>query len=647
MPGSILGNAVVRVEDPELLVGHATYVDNLDIDGVLHIAFVRSPIAHARLGADAIDVSEAAAMPDVVAVYTAADLGLPRHHAFFPLNDACARPPLADDKVRFVGDPVAVVVATSKAAAVDAAEAVVVDYDPLPAAVDAEAALAEDAPLQFESLGTNLAASSVPPAGDDPLASADVVVRGRFVNQRVAVVPMEGNAIAVVPNEDGDHELTVYVATQMPHQFDRLASRVFGVERGTFRIVTPDVGGAFGAKAGIAAEHSVAIAVARKLGRPVKWIETRSENLVAMPHGRGQVQYIEMGFRRSGEITGMRCRVVGDCGAYAGFGGGLPIGPTRSMAQGVYRIPAISYSAAIALTNTTPMGAFRGAGRPEAAAFLERIMDMAADELEIDPLELRRMNFLRPEQFPYTTVMGTTYDVGEYALALDEAARLAGYPELLEEQARRRSSGDRMQLGVGVGAYVEVTAGGGSTEFGSVEVHDDGTATIKVGTSAHGQGHATSFSMIVSDRLGIPLESVRFVQSDTAVIPRGGGTGGSRSLQIGGNAVLQATEAVLARGRDLAAQLLEASPDDIVVMDSGGLGVAGVPSKALSWAELSTNASSTDGGEPLLAAVDFNQAGASFPFGAHIAVVEVDTEIGRVVPVRHVAVDDCGRIVNR
>src|SRR3954447_15323781 len=302
MPGSILGNAVVRVEDPELLVGHATYVDNLEIDGVLHLAFVRATVAHGRLGA--IDVSEAAAMPGVVAVYTAADLGLPRHHAFFPLNDACARPPLAEDKVRFVGDAVGLVVASSKAEAQDAAEAVVVDYDPLPAAVDAEAALAPDAPLQFESLGSNLAASSVPSAKSgaaaDPLASAEVVVRGRFINQRVAVVPMEGNAIAVVPGRDDGYELTVFVATQMPHHFDRLSARIFGVDQGTFRVITPHVGGAFGANAGIAAEHTVAIAVARKLSRPVKWIETRSENLVAMPHGRGQVQYIEMGFTAEG-----------------------------------------------------------------------------------------------------------------------------------------------------------------------------------------------------------------------------------------------------------------------------------------------------------------------------------------------------------
>jgi carbon-monoxide dehydrogenase large subunit len=362
-----------------------------------------------------------------------------------------------------------------------------------------------------------------------------------------------------------------------------------------------------------------------------------------MPHGRGQVQYIEMGFTREGSIVGLRCRVVGDAGAYAGFGGGLAMGPTRNMAQGVYRIPAISYDVAIALTNTTPMGAFRGAGRPEAAAFLERIMDMAADELGIDPVEIRRRNLLTADQFPYTTLMGTKYDSGDYRIALDAAVEAAGYQELLAEQAERRRRGDRVQMGIGVSAYVEVTAGGAGGEYASVEVHEDATATIKVGTSAHGQGHATSFGMIVADALGLPLEAIRFVQSDTAAIPRGGGTGGSRSLQIGGNAVRQATENVLERAKEMAAQQLEAAVDDIVVTD-GGLAVAGVPTSVLSWAELARTAVSEGG--PLVAEFDFTQAGATFPFGAHVAVVDVDMETGRVTPVRHIAVDDCGRIVN-
>ncbi|MGH3392034.1 MAG: xanthine dehydrogenase family protein molybdopterin-binding subunit [Actinomadura sp.] len=648
------GRAVRRVEDPDLLRGRARYVDDLRIAGTLHMAFLRSPLAHAVIGG--IDVSDALEAPGVVAAYTAADLGIPRFHGFITLNEACARPPLAEGKVRFVGDPVVAVVAETRAAAVDALEHVDVDYEPLPAVIDPEEALAEGAPLQFEELGSNMAAGVREPDGTDPLAGADVVVRGRFVNQRVAVVPMEGNAITVVPGGDGSprptdpdrppgdpHDVTVYVSTQMPHGFRRIAAKLFDLEPERMRVIAPHVGGGFGGKAGVTAEHAVAIAAARVLGRPVSWVETRSENMVAMPHGRGQVQYVELGLTHDGTIVGLRCRMVGDAGAYAGFGGALVLGSTYSMAQGVYRIPAIGYEAVAALTNTTPMGAFRGAGRPEAAAFLERIMDMAAAELKLDPVEIRRRNLLPPDVFPYTTEVGTVYDSGDYAAPLDEALRVAGYGELRAEQAARRERGDARLLGIGVSTYVEVT-GGGSGEYAAVEVHEDGTATIAVGTSAHGQGHDTSFSMIVADRLGIPMESVRVVQSDTAVVPRGGGTGGSRSLQLGGNAVNKAAVEVVDRARRLAASLLEANADDIVVTGEGHVGVRGVPSAALSWSELATAA--LEEGEPLAATLDFTQEGATFPFGAHVAVVEVDTETGLVEPVRHVAVDDCGRVLN-
>src|SRR5581483_5562931 len=487
MPGSILGTSVTRVEDPELLVGGGTYVDNLDIDGLLHLVFVRSPIAHATLGS--IDTSAALALPGVVAVFTADDLDLPPHFGFAVLNAACGRPPLAVGKVRFVGDCVAAVVAESRSAAVDAAEAVVVDYDPLPPAVDPEAAVAPGAPVSFEELGSNVAAGFRDAPEVDPLAGADVVVRGRFVNQRIAVVPMEGNAMAVVPAH-GNEPLTAYVSNQMPHVLRNAVAEALHMERDDVRVVTPDVGGAFGGKAGLGAEHVAVAAVARALDRPVKWVESRSENLLAMPHGRGQVQYVELGCRRDGTITGLRCRMLGDGGAYAGFGGALAMGPTRTMAQGVYRIPAIAYSAAAAITNTTPMGAFRGAGRPEAATFLERIMDMAADELDIDPVDIRRRNFIRPEEFPLTTLMGAAYDSGDYDGALDEALRLARYDELRAEQEDRRQRGDTRQLGIGLSTYVEITAGGMPQEFGALEVHEDGTATIRVGTSAHGQGHA-------------------------------------------------------------------------------------------------------------------------------------------------------------
>jgi aerobic carbon-monoxide dehydrogenase large subunit len=636
VPGSLLGNSVRRVEDPELLVGKGRYVDDIDIDGVLHLAFVRSPYAHAHIRS--IDISAAESMPGVAGVFTHADIDLITP-TFITVNAKVDRPALATGKVRFVGDPVAAVVASSLAEAVDAAAAVIVDYDPLPVVVDPEAALEPGAPQQFEEVGSNLVAG-FRDGGADPLADADVVVRGRFVNQRVAVVPMEPNVIAAVPGEP----FTVYVATQMPHGWANSCAKTFGFEPGQLRVIAPFVGGGFGAKAGLGAEHLVVVAVARALGRPVKWTESRSENMTAMPHGRGQVQYAEMGFRRDGTISGLRCRVLADTGAYAGFNAALAMGPTRMMAQGVYRIPALGYDVAAALTNTTPIGAFRGAGRPEAAAMLERIMDIAADELDIDPVEIRRRNLLAADVFPYQTLTGVTYDSGDYRTALDEAVRIAGYAELRAEQARRRDRGDPLVLGIGVAVYVEITAGGGSSEFGALEIHDDGTATIRVGTSGHGQGHATSFAMIVSDKLGIPLESLRFVQSDTALVPRGGGTGGSRSLQLGGSAVLAATESVLAKARTVAASLLEADPADIVVGDDGRVGVAGVPSSALSWAELARAGRSQ--GEPLVAEEDVSQSGPTFPFGAHVAVVEIDTETGRVGHLRHVAVDDCGRILN-
>ncbi|HEX4249371.1 MAG TPA: molybdopterin cofactor-binding domain-containing protein, partial [Pseudonocardia sp.] len=485
MPGSLIGTEVRRVEDPELMRGEGTYVDNLDLGtGLLHLAFVRSPLAHATI--TSVDTGPARSAPGVVAVYTADDLGIPAHHSFMVVNEACARPPLARGKVRFVGDIVAVVVGESKAAAVDAVELVEIDYAPLPAAVDPEQALVDGAPAQFEELGGNLAAGVRSDPADDPLADAEVVVRARIENQRLAVVPMEGNAIAVLPGEPGGRfELTVYVSTQMPHAWRGLTAKLFGHEPERIRVVAPHVGGGFGGKAGIVAEHSIAVAAARTLNRPVKWSETRSENLIGMPHGRAMVQYAELGLRRDGTITGLRIRVIGDAGAYAGFGGALAMGPSYSMAQGVYRIPKLGYDVAVVLTNTTPVGAFRGAGRPEASALLERMIDLAAVELDVDPAELRRRNFVGPDEFPYETVVGTTYDCGDYPRTLDEVLRIADYGGLRAEQTRRLTAGERRVLGIGLASYVEITAGGGAQEWGSVTVHEDGTATAAVGTSGH------------------------------------------------------------------------------------------------------------------------------------------------------------------
>jgi carbon-monoxide dehydrogenase large subunit len=641
MPGSILGTSVRRVEDRDLMTGASTYVGNLALDGVLHLSFVRSPLAHAVI--TGIDTSAAAAAPGVVAVLTASDLDLPAHHGLFVVNPDLPRPPLATDRVRFVGEAVAVVVAETKAAAVDAVELVEVDYDPLPAVVDMEAALEPGAEPQFPELGSNLATGNRS-ADADVLSDAEVVVRARLVNQRVAVLPMEGNAIAVQPGADGaEHDLTIWVSTQMPHAFRAQAAALFGLEQERVRVIAPHVGGGFGGKAGMLAEHTAAVGIARFLGRPVSWVETRSENLVSMPQGRGQVAYYELGLTRDGVITGLRARVVADSGAYAGFGGGLVFGSTLTMATGVYRIPKLAFDGAVALTNTTPMGAFRGAGRPEATAHLERMMDLASTELGIDPVEIRRRNFIRPDEFPYTTLSGVSYDIGDYDLPLREALRLVDYDKVREEQAARREAGDPVQLGIGVSVYVEITGGSGN-EYGSVTVHADGTATVSAGTSGHGQGHPTAFAMLVSDRLGIPMEKIRYVQSDTATVPRGGGTGGSRSLQMGGNAVRVAADDVLEQARKRAAAMLEASVDDVQLTEDGEFGVAGVPSVTLTWTQVASGAEAD--GEQLHAGLDFHQDAATFPFGAHVSVVEVDTETGRVTPLRHVAVDDCGRVLN-
>ncbi len=642
MPGSILGTTVRRVEDPKLVRGESTYVGNLALPGALRAAFVRSPFAHARILG--IDAGQACASSGVVAVYTAGDLNLPAHHGLLMVNAGTPRPPLATDRVRFVGEAVAMVVAESEAAAVDAIELVDVDYEELPVAVDMEDALAAGAELQFPELGSNLATGARSPEDPDPLGDAEVVVRARMVNQRIAVLPMEGNAIAVDPAGDAEHDLVVWVSTQMPHGFKAQLIAVLGLGDERVRVIAPDVGGAFGGKAGMLAEHTAVIGAARVLGRPLMWVETRSENLVSMPHGRAQIAYYELGLTKAGRITGLRARVVADAGAYAGLNGALVTNQTYLMAQGPYKIPKISFDAAAALTNTTAVGAFRGAGRPEATAHLERIMDVAAAELDLDPVQLRRRNLLDPADFPLTTVVGAVYDVGDYDVALREALRLADYDGLRAEQQRRRAVGDPVELGIGVSVYVEITAGGGGSEFASVRVHEDGSATISAGTSAHGQGHATSFGMLAADTLNIPMDKITYVQSDTAVVPRGHGTGGSRSLQMAGPAIQAASGEVLEQARHHAATMLEADVADIELTGTGEFGVRGVPASALTWQQVASSA--TAAGEELYAGLDTHQDGATFPFGAHVSVVEVDTDTGWVRPLRHIAVDDCGRILN-
>ncbi len=643
MPGSILGHAVRRREDPRLITGAGRYVDDLPQDHCLYAAFVRSALAHATIRG--VDVAAAAAAPGVVAVFTAADLGLPARTGFPMVPEVFARPRLAEGTVRFVGEAVALVVAESPQSAADAAQLVGLDLEPLEVVVDAEAARHAGSVLLFPAHGSNVSGHFAPSADGDVLAGAEVTIRGRFVNQRLAPVPMETESILVVP-EAG--RLTVWATSQVPFALRAEIASSLGMAESEIRVVVGDMGGGFGAKAGARPELIVVAAVARKLSRPVKWIETRSENMVGMTHGRGQVQNVELGAMRDGRLVGLRARVVADVGAYPGIASFLPF-LTGQMSSGVYAIPAIDYEAHSVVTNTTPLGAYRGAGRPEAAAMVERAMDMLAVELGIDPAELRRRNLIPPDRFPLTTAGGATYDSGEYERALDKLLEISAYQDLRAEQALRRKRGDRLQLGIGLSVYVEVTAVGIGPEWGAVRIEADGTATVRCGTTSFGQGHETSLAQIAAEQLGLPLDSVRLIHSDTDAVERGGGTVGSRSMQHGGSAVHQAAREVRHKARDLASHLLEASADDIV-FQAGSVGVAGVPERSLSWASLAAAAANPEmlpeGMEPGLAAeTDFAGDG-SYPFGAHCAVVEVDVETGDARLTHFFAVDDCGRIIN-
>ncbi|MFC5064107.1 xanthine dehydrogenase family protein molybdopterin-binding subunit [Actinomycetospora atypica] len=646
--GSILGHAVKRTEDAELITGAGAYTGDLPIEGSLHAVFVRSPMAHGTLGS--IEVDEAKAMPGVVAVWTAADLdvadrpGLPG-----VVPDAMSRPHLAKGKVRFVGDIVAVVIGETAGEALDAAETVFPDIEPLPSVTDIEAAYASDAPVLFEGTESNLVAGAGTGEVEGIFDEADVVVEGKFLNQRLAGVPMEPNACVVQPGEPNGG-ITLYLSTQTPHGARDAIAGDLGLEADQVRVIAPRVGGGFGPKATAYPEYTIAAKAAMVLGRPVRWNETRSENMLSMVHGRAQVQWVELGVKRDGKIVGLRASVIGDGGAYPAVGTILP-SLTQLLAQGVYDIPAIEFSWKTVVTNTTTVGAYRGAGRPEATQLLERIIDMAADEIGVDPLEMRRMNYLQPEQFPMTSLTGAQYDNADHEKSLDAVIAASGYDQLLAEQKRRRDAGDRVAMGIGVGSYVEVTAPLGlDGEYGMAQAHPDGTFTVMAGTSAHGQGHETAFAQLASSVLGVPMEKIKVVHSDTAVVRSGAGTLGSRSLQTGGSAIHNASVELVARAREIAAHLLEASVEDIDHSDDG-FGVRGVGGSAVTWqqiAQASEDGTGLEGGkgEPLREDLDFKQGQSSFPFGSHISVVDVDLDTGMVTPRRHVAVDDCGRILN-
>ena len=635
---------MLRKEDPSLLAGDDRFLDDMDNTDGVYLHFARSPFAHATMSD--VDISGAESAPGVVGVWTGATIGLPAFPLFMAFPNH-ARPPLAIDTIRYVGEPYAVVAANSPAAAADAAEMIFAEFEPRDAVTDAEAARKPDSPVLFPSEGSNICFHTEIGADVDPLEGADVVVEGRVVSQRLAGVPMEPNGAMARPVDDG---VELWISCQNPIAMHEPIAQLLGLEKEKVRIAAPAVGGGFGSKGGFYPEQLVAAKIALTLGQKAKWIETRSENMVTMTHGRDMFLTSKMGFTSDGKIVGLDCDCVANAGAYPALGAILTTF-TQTMIQGVYTIPKVRFIADSVVTNTTTTGAYRGAGRPEATQMLERIMDMAADQLGMDAAEIRRKNFIQPDEFPYTTVSGANYDNGEYEKTLDSAIEVSDYQALLATQAERRASGSSKQLGIGFGAYVEVTAPAGlHVEYGAVEVQTDGTILAKVGTSAHGQGHDTAFSMIVAEHLGVQLEDVKLVQSDTKYIPRGSGTVGSRSLQTAGSAVHVASENVLEKAQKLAAHLLEAAEEDIVT-GGGGLQVAGVPTSSLTWGELATAAQDPaklpEGMEAGLDhELDFDGQDATFPFGVHVSLVEVDTDTGAVQMLKHWAVDDCGKILN-
>jgi carbon-monoxide dehydrogenase large subunit len=647
---SILGNRVLRKEDPKFLTTGGTYVDDLALEGAAHVVYVRSPMAHARIRS--IDTSEAASAPGVVAVYTGDDVELEPMPPGAPFaNPAMVRPWLARGVVRFVGDMVAAVVAETREQAVDASELVLVDYEPLPVVVDPEAA-ADNETLVHEAAGTNVVfripedfvnVGMVPPEAatepSDLFEGCDVVVRQRIVNQRVAPCPLEVRAAA---SQWEGGRLTHWTTTQAPHAVKGSLAQTFGVAEEQVRAIAPDVGGGFGAKIGGYPEELLVPWIARRLDRPVRWVETRSESMLSLGHGRAQTQHAELGGTRDGRLVAYKLSVIQDSGAYPGFGAFLPT-MTQMMLTGVYDIAKVFFTDVSVATNTNPTVAYRGAGRPEATAAIERMVDIFAAEIGMDPAEVRRRNMVGNDRFPFTTPTGTTYDVGNYEATLDRVLEAAGYAELRAEQRRRREAGGPKQLGIGLSSYVEITNGIPGSEFGSVEVLSDGRARVRTGTSPHGQGHVTAWSQLVADQLGIAIEDVEVVHGDTDLVPRGVGTFGSKSLQSGGVAVFQAAEQVVDKARKLAADLLEANPNDIELDKTNRrFHVAGTPSASKTWAELAQ----ASGDEGLSAEVDFAAPGPTFPFGSHLVVAEVDTETGGGVLERIVAVDDAGRLIN-
>ncbi|WP_069803041.1 xanthine dehydrogenase family protein molybdopterin-binding subunit [Thermogemmatispora onikobensis] len=663
---ALVGTPIKRREDPRLITGQATYVDDLKLPGMLYMAVLRSPYGHARIRS--INTEAAKQAPGVVAVYTAQDLKgvvgtipvaapLPPHIT----NGMGRRGPLAEGKVRFFGDPVAVVIAESRYGARDALDLIEVDYEPLPAVVDPEKAAQPDAPLLYEEFGTNVAASVRPPTDEidrvfaETQANGGVVVKQRIVNQRLAPSPMETRGV-VAEFRKADRTLTIWSSSQIPHLLRNYLAEQLGLPQHQVRVIVPEVGGGFGCKLNIYPEEALAAFAAMKTGRPVKWIEDRSENLAVTIHGRDQIDYVEVAATREGKITGLKVHVVSDLGAYLQFFTDvIAIAFTLPMICGCYDIPVAYGSCDIVFTNKAPTDAYRGAGRPEAAYIAERAVDLVAHALGKDPAEVRMINFVKPEQFPHKMATGTVYDSGNYQLALEKAMQLIGYQQLRAEQAQKRAQGKLM--GIGISSYVEICGIGpkGLTPFGlyesaRVRVDQSGDVLIYTGASPHGQGEETTFAQIAADEFGIPIERVLVLHGDTDSTPEGRGTYGSRTTAVGGTAVYNAVQKLKEKMKQIAAHMLEASPADVTLED-GKFSVTGAPQKAVTFAEVAAAANFSNtlppGIEPgLETTVFFEPEACTFPFGTHICVVEIDKDTGEVHLRRYVAVDDCGRQLN-
>ncbi len=620
-------------------------MDDLAPVDALHAVFVRSEMAHADIVG--LDVSGAATADGVIGVFTAADLGLSASPpSMGMLNQDMRRTRLASDRVRYVGEPIAVVVATSLTAGVDAAGLVVVDYVPLPAVVSPLESLAGDV-LLFPDAGTNIAFQVPPSSGDDFFDGCEVTTDLVFRNQRMAPCPLEPRAAVARWDDDGrgGQRLTQWATTQGAHGTRDTLAAATGVDPGRVRVICPDVGGGFGAKNGGYPEDVVVALLARRLARPVRWAETRTESMLGLVHGRGCDFAATIGGNRDGRVTAYRVQALQDGGAYPEVGSVLPF-ISRIMASGVYDIANVDYHSTSVVTNKVPVGAYRGAGRPEAAAAIERMMDAFAAEIGMDPVEVRRCNFIRPEAFPFNSPTGAQMDTGEYDRAITAVIEAADYPALRAEQSRRRATDDEPWLGLGWSTYVEIANPMANSEFGSIEVRTDGSALVLTGSSSHGQGHHTAFAQVASDITGIPFARIEVRHGDTDEVARGGGTGGSKSLQAGGSAVWEASETVVERAKEIAAEILEASPADVVLDAASGLfSVAGTPVVSTDWAAIASRFRD-ERGEPLRAEADFQPPGATFPFGAHLSVVEVDRDTGQVTILRHLACDDAGTMVN-